>query len=127
MAAMLRFTETHEWVRIEEGSDVATIGITEFAQEQLGDVVFVELPKPGTVLTKGDVLGVVESVKVAADLVTPVGGEVLSQNEALGDSPELVNSAPQEEGWMITIRISDPGELEGLLDEAGYEAIAHED
>ncbi|MFQ5381599.1 MAG: glycine cleavage system protein GcvH [Dehalococcoidia bacterium] len=127
MAATMRFTETHEWVRVEAGSEVATVGITQFAQEQLGDVVFVELPEPGTVLTKGDVLGVVESVKVAADLVTPVSGEILSRNDALGDAPELVNSAPQGEGWMITIRMSDPGELEGLLDEAGYEAIAHEE
>lgn len=124
-ASTTRYTPTHEWVRVD--GDVATIGVTDFAQHQLGDVVFVELPAPGTTVTRGSAFGVIESVKAAVDLIAPVTGEVLSRNDALADAPEAVNAAPLTEGWMITVRLANPGELAELLDEAAYEAVAHEE
>lgn len=120
-----RYTPTHEWVRIE--GDVATVGITDFAQAQLGDVVFVELPVPGTRVARGAAFGVVESVKAAVDLVAPLTGEVLTRNDVLADAPEAVNTAPLTGGWMITVRIADAAELADLLDEAAYEALVREE
>jgi glycine cleavage system H protein len=114
------YTETHEWVQADGA--VATIGITDFAQSQLGDVVFLELPSVGRMLESGDSFGVVESVKAASDLYSPVAGTVVEVNEALSDAPETVNREPFEGGWLIKVRLN--GDLgEGLLDEAGYKAV----
>ncbi|MDQ6741895.1 MAG: glycine cleavage system protein GcvH [Candidatus Dormibacteraeota bacterium] len=114
------YTETHEWVQVD--GDVATIGITDFAQSQLGDVVFLELPSVGRMLEAGDSFGVVESVKAASDLYSPVAGAVVEVNEALSDTPETVNREPFGGGWLIKLRLN--GDLgEGLLDEAGYKAV----
>jgi glycine cleavage system H protein len=114
------YTETHEWVEADD--DVATIGITDFAQSQLGDVVFLELPSVGRMLESGDSFGVVESVKAASDLYSPVAGSVVEVNETLNDAPETVNRDPYGAGWLIKVRLN--GDLgEGLLDEAGYKAV----
>lgn len=120
--ADLLYTPTHEWVRIE--GDIATIGITDHAQSELGDIVFVELPNPGRVLQVGDTFGSVESVKTVSDVYAPVPGEVTEVNGALGAQSELLNSDPFGAGWLIKIRVSSP--VEGLLDAAAYSAsIAH--
>jgi glycine cleavage system H protein len=115
------FTDDHEWLRVENG--VATVGITDYAQEQLGDLVFVDLPEPGRALAKGDVAVVVESVKAASDVYAPVDGEIVEANGALGSSPSLVNSAATTDGWLWKMRLSDESQLEGLMDEAGYKAL----
>jgi len=112
------FTEEHEWIEVE--GDTATIGITEFAQSQLGDLVFVEVPTAGTELTKGAEAAVVESVKAASDVYSPVSGTVTEGNSALEDDPSLVNSAAEGEGWFYKLTIADTGELDGLMDEAAY-------
>lgn len=114
------FTDDHEWIRVE--GDIATVGITDYAQEQLGDLVFVELPEAGRKLTKGDVAVVVESVKAASDVYAPVDGEITDANSALSSDPALVNSAATGEGWLWKMRLANPGQLEGLMDEAGYKA-----
>jgi glycine cleavage system H protein len=118
---VLKFTEDHEWLRIE--GDVATVGITDHAQEQLGDLVFVELPAPGTRPDKGAAAAVVESVKAASDVYAPVSGEVTEINQAIVDEPALVNRDPMGEGWFFKIKISDPSQLERLLDEKAYRAM----
>ena len=117
----LRYTTDHEWVRVE--GDEATIGITAYAADQLGDIVFVELPDPGRVVAQAAAFGVVESVKAVSDLFAPVGGEVIAGNVDLGASPELVNSEPYGGGWMIRLRLSDVGQLDGLLDADAYDAL----
>src|SRR2546426_7550385 len=117
----LSYTKEHEWVRLQD--DVATIGITEFAAQQLGDIVFVELPAAGSSLEQFATFGVVESVKAVSDLYAPVGGEVVEANGALTGQPELVNSAPYEGGWMIRLRLADPKQVDELLDAAAYEAL----
>jgi glycine cleavage system H protein len=117
----LRYTTDHEWVRVE-GED-ATIGITAYAADQLGDIVFVELPDVGRSLDRAAAFGVVESVKAVSDLFAPIGGEVLAANAALGANPELVNSDPYGAGWMIRVRVSDPGQLDDLLDAGAYDAL----
>ncbi len=114
------FTTDHEWLSVEGG--VATVGITDYAQEQLGDLVFVELPDIGKALAKGDTAVVVESVKAASDVYAPVDGEVVEANEALSSDPALVNSAPSGDGWLWKMKLADESQLEGLLDEAGYKA-----
>jgi glycine cleavage system H protein len=114
------FTTDHEWLRIE--ADVATVGITDYAQSQLGDVVFVELPKAGRTLKKGEAAAVVESVKAASDVYAPISGEVLEANEALVAEPALVNSDAAGKAWFFKIRIADKSELGGLMDEAAYQA-----
>ncbi len=114
------YTQDHEWLRVEGG--VATVGITDYAQEQLGDLVFVELPEAGKSLTKGDTAVVVESVKAASDVYAPVDGEVVEANEALSADPALFNSAPAGDGWLWKMKLADESQLEGLLDEAGYNA-----
>jgi len=114
------FTEDHEWIRVENG--VATVGITDYAQEQLGDLVFVELPEAGKALKKGDVAVVVESVKAASDVYAPVDGEIVESNGALSGDPSLVNSAAAGEGWLWKMKLADESQLTGLLDEAGYKA-----
>ena len=120
----LRYTKEHEWVRVE--GDVATVGITQHAADQLGDIVFVELPEPGRVLAQFATFGVVESVKAVSDLFAPVAGEVLEGNASLLATPEVVNSDPYGTGWMLRIRLSDSGQLEQLLDAAAYEALTAE-
>ncbi len=119
--ADLRYSKDHEWVRVE--GDVAVIGISGYAQEQLGDVVFVELPETGKAVAKGDEAAVVESVKAASEIFSPVTGEIVEVNEPLTDDPGLVNRAPTAEGWFLKIRMSDPGEIEALMDAAAYEAF----
>ena len=114
------FTTDHEWLRIE--GDVATVGVTDYAQTQLGDVVFVDLPKVGRVVKKAEATAVVESVKAASDVYAPISGEILEVNEALGADPSLVNSDPAGGAWFFKIRIADKSELDGLMDEAAYQA-----
>jgi len=121
----LKYTAEHEWVLVE--GNLAVIGITDFAQDSLGDVVFVELPEVGTEVTTGKAFGVVESVKAVSDVYAPVSGTVEEINEELPDAPEIMNTSPYGDGWMIKIRMSDPGELDGLMDAAAYQAhIAEE-
>ena len=115
------YTEEHEWVRID--GDVATVGITDFAQGQLGDVVFVEIPEAGKQVTKGGEAAVVESVKAASDVYAPVSGEVVEGNQALVEDPSLVNSDAEGEGWFFKLRLSDTSELEGLMDAAAYKSF----
>jgi glycine cleavage system H protein len=117
----LRYTRDHEWVRLE--GDEATVGITEYAADQLGDIVFVELPDAGKALEGSRPFGVVESVKAVSDLFAPVGGEVIATNAALTADPELVNSDPYGEGWMVKVRVADAAELEDLLDADAYDAL----
>ncbi len=112
------YTEEHEWIRVE--GDSATVGISEHAQEQLGDIVFVELPEVGRRLAKGEQAAVVESVKAASEVYAPVGGEVTEVNTALEDKPELVNEDAEGEGWFFRMTLADPGELEGLMDREAY-------
>jgi glycine cleavage system H protein len=113
-----KYTKDHEWVRIE--GDLATCGITSYAQEQLGDVVFAEVPEAGRKLMKGGDAAVVESVKAASDVYAPVSGEVIEGNAALAADPSLVNSAPESDGWFFKLKLSDPSELDALMDEAAY-------
>ncbi|WP_019220147.1 glycine cleavage system protein GcvH [Bartonella florencae] len=115
------FTEDHEWLRVE-GQEV-TVGITHYAQEQLGDLVFVDLPQIGTQLSQGDAAAVVESVKAASDVYAPLNGEVVEVNEALADNPELVNQKAEKEGWLWKMTLQDETQLEGLLDEAAYKVF----
>ena len=117
--AQTLYTEDHEWLRMET-DDVAVVGITHFAQDQLGDVVFVELPKVGADITRGDAVAVVESVKAAADVKAPASGNVLEVNDALGASPELVNQDPDGRAWFYKVRIANKDELSGLMDEKAY-------
>ena len=115
----LLYRESHEWVRYDDDG-TATIGISDHAQAQLGDMVFVELPEPGMSYEQGDACAVVESVKAASDVYAPVTGEVIENNSALEDSPELVNSDPYGDGWLFRMQLSDPSELDGLLDPEAY-------
>jgi len=119
-----RYTKAHEWIRLD--GDLATVGITQYAADQLGDVVFVELPETGRALDKFAAFGVVESVKAVSDLYAPVAGEVAEANGALADAPELVNQDPFGAGWMIRIRVADDGQLDELLDAAAYEQLTAE-
>ena len=112
------FTEDHEWIEVD--GDTATIGITDYAQEQLGDIVFVEVPAAGTTLAKGKEAAVVESVKAASDVYSPVSGTVTEGNAALENDPALVNTSPEVDGWFFKLTIADEGELDGLMDEAAY-------
>lgn len=115
----MRFTKDHEWVVVEDG--VATVGITAYAAEQLGDVVFVETPEVGKTFNQGDSFAVVESVKAASDVYAPVSGEVVEANTELGDAPETVNAAPEHGGWFAKVKLSDPSQVDGLMDRAAYE------
>lgn len=117
----LRFTKDHEWVRVD--GDEATIGITAYAADQLGDIVFVDLPDAGRSLDQFAAFGVVESVKAVSDLFAPVSGEVLEANPALAANPELVNSSPYEAGWMVRLRVADAAQLDELLDPDTYDAL----
>ena len=119
---MIKYTEDHEWVKVE--GDTATVGITVHAQDALGDVVFVELPEVGATLAQKDTAGVVESVKAAADVYRPISGEVTEVNEALRDDPSLANSDPLGAGWFFKVKLSDPDQLDALMDETAYGAFA---
>jgi glycine cleavage system H protein len=120
----LRYTKDHEWVRVD--GDTATVGITEYAANQLGDIVFIELPDAGKKLDQAATFGVVESVKAVSDLFAPVSGEVVESNAALTASPELVNADPHGDGWMIRVRLANQEEIDGLLDAAAYDALIAE-
>ena len=115
-----RYTTDHEWARSEE-DEIATIGITEFAQEQLGDIVFIDLPETGSIFDAGEEIAVIESVKAAAELKTPLTGEIVEVNEELADSPELVNESPTDEGWFCKIQMSETSEFDALMNEQQYE------
>lgn len=119
--AEVHYTKDHEWIRIE--GDIGTVGITDFAQEQLGDIVFVELPKPGNNVARGDQAAVVESVKAASEVYAPVSGEIVEANDALSETPETVNAEAEAGGWFFKIRLADMGELDGLMDETAYRAF----
>ena len=116
----IKYTSEHEWIRIE--GDEAYVGITDYAQDQLGDIVFIDIPTVGEALEQGEVFGTIEVVKTVSDLFLPIGGEILEQNEALMDNPELVNQDPYGEGWIIKIKPNDVADVEGLLDAAAYQA-----
>ena len=115
------FTDEHEWIDVE--GDTATVGITDFAQGQLGDIVFVELPDVGSVIEKGKDAAVVESVKAASDVYAPISGEIMETNDALEDDPALVNTAPEEDGWFFKMTIGDKSEFDGLMDLAAYKSF----
>ena len=117
----LHFTQDHEWIAVD--GDIATVGITEFAQGQLGDIVFVDLPAAGAKVERGKEAAVVESVKAASDVYAPVSGEVVEANPALEADPSLANSAPEGEGWFFRLKLADPGELDGLMDADAYRAM----
>ena len=116
----LRYTKDHEWARLEGRR--ATVGITDHAQSELTDVVYVELPQSGKVVKTGDVLGTVESVKAVSEIFAPVGGKVVDANKALADTPEVVNKDPYGKGWMVVLEVADPGEIQRLMDAAAYRA-----
>ena len=122
----LRYAKSHEWVR-EEDDGTVTVGISDHAQDLLGDLVFVELPEVGRTLEAGEQMAVVESVKAASDVYAPVGGEVVAVNEPLPDSPESVNGSPYDEGWLVRIRPADAGALSSLMDAAAYAEVAAQD
>lgn len=117
----LRYTRDHEWVRLD--GEEAVVGITQYAADQLGDIVFVELPDAGKAVEASRPFGVVESVKAVSDLFAPLTGEVVATNDALAGGPELVNSDPYGEGWMVRLRLADPADLDDLLDAAAYDAL----
>jgi glycine cleavage system H protein len=117
----VRYSKDHEWIEVE--GDSGTVGISAYAQEQLGDVVFVELPQKGRTIAKGEAVAVVESVKAASDIYAPASGEVTEANAALGDAPGEVNADPRGRGWFFKLKLSQPAELEGLMDQATYDAF----
>ena len=121
MMSTIKYTEDHEWVCLEDDG-TATVGITHYAQDTLGDIVYVELPEVGAHFAQGDAACIVESVKAAADVKLPVSGKVIALNEILSDQPELVNNAPEEEGWFIRIELDDIADLDSLMDESEYQA-----
>lgn len=122
----LKYAASHEWAR-DEGDGTVTVGISDHAQDSLGDVVYVELPEIGATVSAGEEAGVVESVKAASDIYAPVSGEVVAINEALEDEPETINGSPYDDGWFFRVKMADPSELENLLDAAAYESVAAEE
>ena len=116
-----RYTKEHEWVRVED--DLGTVGITDYAQDQLGDLVYLDLPSPGTQVKQLDKLGEIESVKAVSDLYSPISGEVVEVNQGVNDRPELVNQSPYEEGWLVRLRLADPAELDSLLTAKQYDEL----
>jgi glycine cleavage system H protein len=122
--ADLKYSAEHEWIRVEGTS--GTVGITSFAAEQVGDIVFVELPAVGTEISQGAAFGVIESVKAVSELFAPVSGKVIEVNDALGDSPEGVSDGPYGSGWLIKVELSNPGELDTLMDVSGYIALLND-
>lgn len=124
MSNELRYSEEHEWVSVD--GDIATVGISDFAQQQLGDVVFVELPEVGRTIERGAEVAVVESVKAASEIYAPLSGEVIEVNEALADEPGMVNDSPEDDGWFFRMRMNDPEEVKELMDAAAYKTFADE-
>lgn len=120
----LYFTKSHEWAKID--GDEAVIGVSDFAQNELGDITYLELPEPGTTITQGEPLGVIESVKAASDIYAPVSGEVTESNQDVVDSPEYVNSSPYERAWLVKVRMSDSSEIGNLMDSSVYSKFAEE-
>ena len=118
---MLKFSKEHEWVRVE--GDIGTVGISDYAQQQLGDVVFVDVPQAGRKVAKGESVAVVESVKAASDIYSPVSGEVTEGNTALADAPGDINADPMGKGWIFKIKLASPADLDGLMDQAAYDAF----
>src|SRR6185369_12043915 len=118
---MIRYSKEHEWIRVE--GEVATVGITQYAQEQLGDVVFVEVPQAGRTVAKGESVAVVESVKAASDIYSPVSGDVTEGNAALADAPGDINADPMGKGWIFKIKLANTADLDGLMDHAAYDAF----
>jgi glycine cleavage system H protein len=116
-----RYTKEHEWVRVED--NMGTVGITDYAQDQLGDIVYVDLPSPGTEVKQLEKLGEIESVKAVSDLYSPVSGELVEVNQGVNDRPELVNQSPYEEGWLVRVRLADPAELDNLLTAKQYDEL----
>jgi len=119
-----KYTKTHEWVLLE--GDVATVGLTDHAQQELGDITYLELPEAGDTITAGEPFGVVESVKAASDVYSPLDGEVVERNDAAIDAPEVINQSPYEGAWLVKVKMSDPSQLDGLLDAKAYDAYAAE-
>lgn len=119
-----RYTKEHEWIKVS--GDTGTIGITEYAQHELGDVVFVELPEPGAKIKAGEVLGTIESVKAVSEIYAPVSGEVTETNAALSSAPETVNSDPHSSAWLVKVKLANPAEVSGLMDAAAYQAYVSE-
>ena len=117
-----RYTKTHEWVSLD--GDVATIGVTDFAQSELGDITYLDLPEIGTAISENSAFGVVESVKAANDIFSPIDGEVVERNDAAVDAPETVNSSPYGDAWLVKVRIADPAKFEALMDAAAYDDFA---
>lgn len=117
-----KYTRTHEWVQVD--GDIATIGITDYAQEQLGDITYLELPDEGDSVSSGGPFGVVESVKAATDVYSPVDGKVVERNEQAIGGPEVVNSSPYDDAWLVKVRVADPGQLDSLMDPEDYDAFA---
>jgi glycine cleavage system H protein len=117
-----RYTKTHEWVSLD--GDIATIGVTDFAQSELGDITYLDLPEVGTEISANDALGVIESVKAANDIFSPIDGEVVERNDAAVDAPETVNSSPYGDAWLVKVRINDPAKYEALMDAAAYDEFA---
>jgi glycine cleavage system H protein len=122
----IKFHKEHTWVRLED-DDIGTVGISDYAQEQLGKIIYVELPEEGTEVTQGEEFGQIESSKSMSDLISPVSGEVIETNEALEDDPSIINDSPYDEGWMIKVKLSNPDELDELLDRTAYEAMVSEE
>jgi glycine cleavage system H protein len=118
----LRYTQTHEWVRVD--GDVATIGITDYAQNELGDITYLELPDVGDAISQSEPFGVVESVKAASDIYAPIDGEVLERNDQVVDAPELVNTSPYDQAWLIKVRLADQGQVERLMSAGDYDSFA---
>jgi glycine cleavage system H protein len=121
----LRYTRTHEWAKVE--GDVAVVGVTDYAQSELGDITYLELPQPGATVKQGEPMGVIESVKAASDIYAPLSGEVIEANQAIVEAPEKVNQSPYGEAWLVKVRLSDPSELETLMDDVTYEQFLAEE
>jgi glycine cleavage system H protein len=120
----LKFTKTHEWVKVED--DVVTVGLADYAQQELGDITYLELPDVGTNISAGEPFGVVESVKAASDIYSPLDGEVLERNDSAVDAPEVINSSPYGDAWLIKVRVSDPAQIEALMNPDEYDTFAAE-
>ena len=120
----LKYSNDHEWVKVD--GDVAYIGVSDFAQAQLGDIVFVEIPDEGREIKAGETFSVIESVKAVSDIIAPVSGKIVKVNDALGDTPEVINQDPYVEGWIVAVELSDPSEMDALLDAGAYEKLTAE-
>jgi glycine cleavage system H protein len=117
-----KYTKTHEWAMVE--GDVVTLGVTDYAQQELGDITYLELPEAGDSITSGEPFGVVESVKAASDIYSPVTGEVIERNESAIEAPEVINQSPYENAWLVKVKLTDPSQVDALLDPAAYETFA---